>query len=231
MIPESMTQRVETLRTIVSKGDNCDQELIDSILTELESHREALQPEEKDEPFLLVDRSGGSRSVIAPRWLCHLLGLRHRAVHILIRWESPGLGSTAILQVRSWDKIEYPGHLDLSATGHSQLHDQSGLSAAYRELKEELGLSRVDLDKNGLHHVAAYENTDSIPGRLFLNVEWRDLYEGLLNTNALTSLRFNDREVIALFLCPIVHAHHLLQQSAIPLAESLRRSLPVMLYR
>lgn len=231
MLPEILFRRIEELRTITANGDRCEQSQINSILHELEPNRHLLQAEERDESLCLVDKVGRSLPVTAPRWLCHILGLRHRAVHVLIQWQSPSLGPVFLLQVRSWSKVEYPGHLDLSATGHVIDSDNKGISAAYRELKEELGLTAHELTGGTLEYVAGYQSTDYVPSRNFVNVEWRDLYIGTIPQNTIGAINFSDGEVIALYLCPRTQAQDLLDQPQIPLAHALSCSLPRILSR
>lgn len=70
-----------------------------------------------------------------PRSEVHRLGLRHRAVHILV----VNRRGQVFLQKRSWKKDTYPGTWDSSASGH--LESGEGYdAAAVRELREELGL-------------------------------------------------------------------------------------------
>jgi len=76
----------------------------------------------------------------APRREVHRLGLRHRAVHMLIR---NGEGQI-YLQRRSPDKDVDPGLWDTSAAGHVD-RGEDYLDAALRELHEELGLTDVRL--------------------------------------------------------------------------------------
>jgi isopentenyldiphosphate isomerase len=68
----------------------------------------------------------------------HQLGLRHRAVHVLI-YNSRG---ELFLQKRSQTKDCFPGAWDSSASGHlapGESYDQGAL----REVREELGLELV----------------------------------------------------------------------------------------
>ena len=73
-----------------------------------------------------------------PRREIHRLGLRHRAVHMLIR---DGEGRI-YLQRRSPYKDVDPGLWDTSAAGHVD-RGEDYLDAALRELEEELGLTDV----------------------------------------------------------------------------------------
>jgi isopentenyldiphosphate isomerase len=76
----------------------------------------------------------------APRREVHRLGLRHRAVHMLIQ---DGEGRI-YLQRRSPLKDVDPNLWDTSAAGHVD-RGEDYLAAARRELEEELGLTDVDL--------------------------------------------------------------------------------------
>ena len=99
-----------------------------------------VQPVAKhEEPFDLVTERGDTTGVIAPRWLCHLMGLCHRTVHLVLRTPQDWL----VLQMRS-RRVDWPGMLDLAVTGHVR----AGLSweeAIRAEAAEELGL---DLTEN-----------------------------------------------------------------------------------
>src|SRR5580700_10746560 len=68
------------------------------------------EPEDKLETFTLVHATGKTAGVASPRWLVHLLGLRHRAVHIAFRTETGLLA----LQRRSHSKADWPDALDMS---------------------------------------------------------------------------------------------------------------------
>lgn len=70
-----------------------------------------------------------------PRPEVHRLGLRHRAVHVLV-FNSQG---KVFLQKRSLKKDCFPGAWDSSASGHLDV-GESYDACAVRELREELGL-------------------------------------------------------------------------------------------
>lgn len=65
----------------------------------------------------------------------HRHQLRHKSVQILLFNKEKRL----FLQQRSYNKEIYPGFWDLSAAGHV-LFGESSWDAAFRELKEELGI-------------------------------------------------------------------------------------------
>ena len=83
----------------------------------------------------------------------HRLGLRHRAVHVLV-FNSRG---HLFLQKRSLRKDCFPGAWDSSASGHLQ-PGESYDAAAVRELQEELGLT-LDIPLERLFKVAACVET------------------------------------------------------------------------
>lgn len=87
-----------------------------------------------DEIFDIVD----DRDVVIgqrARREVHRLGLKHRAVHVLVFNRSGQL----YLQKRSKSKDTFPGAWDSSAAGHLEV-GESYDAAAVRELEEELGL-------------------------------------------------------------------------------------------
>src|SRR6266513_3776097 len=65
----------------------------------------------------------------------HRLGLKHRAVHVLV-FNSHG---QVLLQKRSMKKDRQPGLWDSSASGHVGSGEEYD-STAVRELREEIGL-------------------------------------------------------------------------------------------
>ncbi len=72
----------------------------------------------------------------ATRSQVHAQGLLHRAVHIWV-WRSDG---TLLVHLRSPHKDEYPNTFTSSASGHVD-HGEDYLTAAQRELREELGMT------------------------------------------------------------------------------------------
>ena len=70
-----------------------------------------------------------------PRSEVHRLGLRHRAVHVLV-FNARG---QVFLQKRSMIKDTFPGAWDSSASGHVDQGEDYDV-CALRELKEELGV-------------------------------------------------------------------------------------------
>ena len=103
----------------------------------------ALQASTTDAPRVeMLDIVDAHNRVIgcAPRREVHRLGLRHRAVHMLIQ-DAEG---RIYLQRRAPHKDVDPDLWDTSAAGHVD-RGEDYLDAARRELHEELALTDVDL--------------------------------------------------------------------------------------
>lgn len=223
-------EELKRLRLKLEYGDNTDQQELDLIHKKILDFREILRPNEKDELFYLVDSRGNFTELTAPRWICHLFGLRHRCVHILLRWQSPSLDNLFILQVRSWNKSDFPGHLDISVGGHVSGNNSSlCIRSAYREMEEELGIKKKDLKGGELTYKASYESYDEREETNFYNAEWRDVYTGELSVGGFNKIRFEDKEVVGLYLCPASEAGNLLDQKSIAIASGLKLSLPYCL--
>ncbi|MDB6121412.1 MAG: hydrolase [Pedosphaera sp.] len=79
----------------------------------------------------------------------HRLGLRHRAVHILV-FNSRG---EVFLQKRSMKKDTFPGAWDSSSSGHLDCGEDYD-ACAIRELREEIGL-KIDKAPERLFKIAA----------------------------------------------------------------------------
>jgi isopentenyl-diphosphate delta-isomerase type 1 len=91
----------------------------------------------------------------APREEIHRLGLKHRAVHILV-FNSKG---EVFLQKRSMKKDRCPGLWDSSASGHVD-REETYDDTAKRELHEELGILCKD-SPTRLFKLPASEETDN----------------------------------------------------------------------
>lgn len=89
---------------------------------------------------------------IMPKSEAHRQSLYHRSVFVLVFNPAGKL----YLQKRGPKKALYPGRFDLSATGHVQA-GEARLTAALRELDEELGLRAQNLTR--LDAIPASEQT------------------------------------------------------------------------
>ena len=185
-------------------------------------------PAAEREALVLVDAGGrpAEPRCLAPRWLCHLLGLRHPCVHVMIWWSSPGLGPVIVCQVRSWTKRDFPGHLDISVGGH-RVGDAAPYASALREMREELGLTEADLVGGEMAPAGTYECTVQDERTGFFDVEWRHVF--VARVRDLSAVRFEDGEVGGLYLCPVAGATALLTQDRLAVADGLKFSLPLCL--
>lgn len=189
--------------------------------------RARLSPDDKaEELFDLCDAHGTPTGIMAPRWLCHLLELRHRVTHIILR--SPQ--NLLVLQVRSPDKADWPNHIDTSVGGHVRA-GESFLEAGIVEMEQELGLPADDLAsylvEGTLVRVGEpYERIDHRPGNPpFRNRQVSQIYAGQLTPSGLARIHFRDGEVSALYLCTDAEAQRLLEAGT-RIAPGLAHSLP-----
>ncbi len=195
-----------------------------------------VQPDaiDKQETFTLVYATGKAAGVAAPRWLVHLVGLRHRAVHVAFRTES---GLIAI-QRRSHSRPDWPDALDMAVAGHVpqnyQGHDITYEQGAWKEIEEELGLIERDAPKTLVGGALTpvgdpYFSFDLDIRRNppFYNAEARQIYIATLTGEGLSKLRFNDGEVAALTFITPETAWELLEREKI--ASGLRYSMPRVL--
>jgi isopentenyldiphosphate isomerase len=90
-------------------------------------------PQNLDELFDVVDAQDQVTGRM-PRREVHRLGLRHRAVHLLV----VNAGGRVFLHLRSMKKDLFPGVWDSSAAGHVGAGEDYD-DTAVRELEEELG--------------------------------------------------------------------------------------------
>jgi isopentenyldiphosphate isomerase len=180
----------------------------------------------EEELFDVCDARGNLTGITAPRWLCHLLGLYHRATHIMLR--SPQ--NLLVLQVRSPGKADWPDHIDTSVGGHVRA-GQSFLDAGIAEMEQELGLPRDNLARclvgGKLTPIGKpYERTDYHPGTPpFRNNQFSQIYAGQLTPDGFARIRFRDGEVSALYLCDDAEARRLLAAGT-RIAPGLAHSLP-----
>jgi isopentenyl-diphosphate Delta-isomerase len=93
------------------------------------------------ELFDIYNQDGAPAGYTASRDDAHRLGLWHRTVHV---WILNGNGEL-LLQKRALTKDVYPGYWDISCAGHIDA-GESPETAALRELSEELGVQKTEID-------------------------------------------------------------------------------------
>lgn len=216
---------IEELRLSLAHGQRATQADLDLLIAELTPAKPSLRPKDKIEPLPLVDAAGRGLGTVAPRWLCHVLGLRHRCAEVLLVWQSPGIGQSLVLQIRNWDRDDSPGCVDISAGGHLTAGDTSPEEAARAEMLQETGLTAADLERP-LEYVAGYAMDEERASEGFFNSEWRDVYLATVRPERFGAMRFADGEVAGIVVVPLTGARRLLAQETIPLASALRESLP-----
>lgn len=228
-LAQEQVEELRNIRSNLQRGDSATQAELDRLHDRLSMNH--VPTGTQNELLPLVNSEGTVTELRASRWLCHLLGLRHRSVHVLLQWHSPSMGNVFIFQIRSWQKIDSPGCVDISVGGHvtCNVDSPTAIDSAYREMNEELGLDKQNLIDKHLLFKAGYESYDEDDSKDFHNAEWRDVYLGRLDTNEFNRLRFIDNEVVGLYLCPESEAERLLSQTIIPIASALKLSLPYCL--
>jgi isopentenyldiphosphate isomerase len=143
--------------------------------------------------FLEAKLPEGGSALLAARWLCHLIGLRHSTVEIFI--DPPHLNGYTLVQVRGMDKYEAPGAFDIACAGHIP-GVETAEEALRKELAEELNLTLDDL--NNLRLLQRYNSYSGGGVNISVNNEYRVLYIAKLRSAATGRIRFTDGEVAGL---------------------------------
>ena len=155
-----------------------------------------------EEWFDVVDVSGEPFGWRAPRWFCHLTGLRHRVVYAFLTSPQGFLA----LQMRAHDKLEWPSRFDTTVGGHLKA-GQDWRSGVLSEIEEEVGLAAdaIDLWLAGdmLQQVdETYDHSGMDQGTPpYRNSQVIMIFAGELTAWGLANLRFADGEVSGVFLC------------------------------
>lgn len=190
--------------------------------------RERMQrPATPDEEwFDVVDASGEPFGWGAPRWFCHLTGLRHRVVHVLLT--SPqGL---MVLQMRAHDKAEWPSRIDTTVGGHLKA-GQEWETGVLAEIEEEIGLSAEAVEQwlvaGKLIPVGERYHRYGVDAGMppYRNRQVNQLYGGELTAWGLAHLRFSDGEVSGMYLCAPAEVERMIQANFL-IAPGLRNAFP-----
>lgn len=140
-----------------------------------------------DGEMLEVLGENGEILGVAPRFLCHRLGLIHQVVFLVIENHEGRL----LLQTRGdFNKKRY----DLPVGGHMNVDDTSPVDALCREMKEEIGL---EIDKNELSMICSYTRKvkDDLKKPKEMNCELRYVFNFKANKEQSHSIleHFKDR--------------------------------------
>ena len=175
-----------------------------------------------EERFDIVDPEGAPLGWTAPRWFCHLTGLRHRVAHILLT--SPQ--GMLVLQMRAGAKAEWPMHFDTTVGGHLKA-GWSWPEGALSELAEEMGIGPEALVEGALTLSGQpYERYDvvDVPGFL-RNRQLNQLFTGTLSPEGLSQIHFPDAEVAGIYLCARAEVAAMIEAD-FHVAPGLRHAFP-----
>jgi isopentenyldiphosphate isomerase len=162
----------------------------------------------------------GGHTLLAARWLCHLIGLRHRTVEIFL--DPPHLDGHTLVQVRGLEKFEAPGAFDIPCAGHVSGIDTVEESLC-KELVEELNLSFADL--RAIKLIKQYNSyTDGRVGES-VNHEYRFLYRAFLKSTAVKRIRFTDGEVAGLAIFSVADLQALIDRFPERIASGLSNAM------
>lgn len=223
-------QRIAQLHRELRFGDALTDDRMRALVAEWEPR---LLPDarERAEDFALVKPDGAVTGIVGPRWIFHLLGLRHRAVEIALRTET-GL---IVLQRRSPTKSDWPDAADIAVGGHVPVKpdgsDTSYEEGAWKEIAEEIGLQECAAGENLLEGRLTrvgrpYYSLDLDPMRNppFYNAEVRQIFAATLTPLGLARLSFADDEVAGILLVTPETAWRMLANENV--ASGMRYSLP-----
>lgn len=122
----------------------------------------------------VLNPDGEKSGKVTERGVAHRKGAYHATAHVWIARERKGGGFDLLLQKRSRIKDSFPGCYDISAAGHIPA-GADALSAALRELEEELG---IQADEGRLEYVGDCESEfrGNFHGKPFFNHERSRVY-------------------------------------------------------
>jgi isopentenyldiphosphate isomerase len=163
-------------------------------------------------------------TLLIARWLCHLVGFRHRSVHLFI--DHPTQDDYTLVQIRGLSKFESPGCFDLPAAGHV-VGLESTMNTSFKELKEELNLDQDDVD--ALEILGSYNYEGGLSDLSLCNVEHRVVFRSRLKADKLSKIRFADREAAAISVFALPELQALIDADPERIASGLAASFPIYL--
>jgi len=164
----------------------------------------------------------GEPVLLVGRWLCHLVGLRHRSVHLFI--DHPTNLSYTLVQVRSFEKFESPGLFDLPAAGHV-VDLETAEDSLFKELEEELDWRKNDI--LDLKMIGSYNYAEPLSKPGLCNVEYRLVFRSRLKGDGMRSASFSDGEVAAISVFAVSEIRELIKGFPERVASGLLQSFPV----
>lgn len=147
-----------------------------------------------DELFDVLTETGESTGQRKHRGDIHRDGDLHASVHIWAARRRLG-GMEFLLQKRADSKDSYPGCFDAASTGHIDAGEDA-ISAALRELREEMGIRARPSELVLLFRKRVSED-NIFHGKRFLNneVKWVFLYKGAISDYM---IHFEQEEISAI---------------------------------
>ena len=173
-----------------------------------------------DAELLPVFSQEGKQLGVAPRLLCHRLGLIHKVVYLFIS----NTHREILVQIRGDS-----GRIDVPVGGHISIDDKSEKEALIREAFEELGVD-VNEDKITYHQTYFRESESNIKKPEEANRELRVLYSLVMDVsdekelNNKFSLRKDKEAVIDIKWMTIEEIVKYCDSSLV--ADGLKASLP-----
>ncbi len=222
--PLTWLDELDVLAAAWAGGDNVTASAAEAALA---LWRARLQrPAVPEEEWLdVVTPSGEPYGWSAPRWFCHLVGLRHRVVYVYLTTPQGLLA----LQMRAHTKPEWPSRFDTTVAGHVKA-GRTWEEGVMAEIEEELGLAAITRKRwlaNGrLQPVAGYERysvDEGLPP--YRNRQVNRIFAGTLTAWGLAHVGFADGEVGGLYLCRPEEAQRLVTTGFL-VAPGLQRSFP-----
>lgn len=171
------------------------------------------------------DQENKGTTLLVARWLSHLVGFRHRCAHIFL--DHPILDGYTFVQLRSFDKLDYPGCFDIPIGGHAEGIERIE-ETAKRELKQELNLD-IEEDIEDFKQIGNYDYCEPSSNPDFYNIEHRTVFRGRLKTKAISKIKFIDGEVAGICLFITKELTNLLKKFPERAASGLVGSFPIYL--
>ncbi len=241
MNPQTIIEKIENLRALVKESDYgssidealyndlkifINDEIVLELLHELSKKNRIIEGPFKDEPLNVVNTEGeevvlnGNGKLSFPRWLCHMLGVRHRCSHAVVTLPN-GL---ILVQKRHKMKDVSPGMFDVAVGGHVK-GDSSYDETLFIEMEEELGFRKADILQ--IKEIGIYESRVPMPDYQFLSVEARRVFAVELLPGAFDSINFVDNEVAGVYVCNEKEISELLLSGNI--GSGLKYTMPLYL--
>jgi 8-oxo-dGTP pyrophosphatase MutT (NUDIX family) len=152
----------------------------------------------REKPSLDCWLKGADDTLLVAHWLTHLLGLRHRSVHLFLG--SSRSAEITYLQLRSFGLHGHGGKLDIPVGGHVSECEDITITLS-RELKEELGLSlQRHLRGGSCKYIGDYEYLEIDKGGKYREIELRSVFSGTLLSSGEQAIRMRKGEVGGIML-------------------------------